>query len=136
MDTLSPIERSERMSLIRGKDTAPEMIVRRLVHGLGYRYRLHDKTVPGKPDLVLHRRRKVLFIHGCYWHRHPDCALARLPKSRLGFWLPKLEKNRRRDIENQRVLKAGGWGCLVVWECELRDRHSLERRIRSFLGWP
>ena len=134
-DTLTPAARSERMSRIRNKDTRPEMQVRRLAHGLGYRYRLHGANLPGKPDLVFSRRRKVIFVHGCFWHRHPDihCKLARLPKSRLDFWRPKLENNRARDLENQKKLAMEGWQVLVLWECELHDVHSLEQRIRNFL---
>ena len=134
MDTLSPIERSKRMSLIRNRDTMPELVVRRLVHRLGFRYRLHRSDLPGKPDLVFSKRRKVVFVHGCFWHRHPDCPLARLPKSRLGFWVPKLEKNRERDERNQAELQRTGWEILVVWECELRDREALEARIIDFLN--
>lgn len=124
------------MSRVRSKDTKPELLVRRLVHGMGYRYRLHSRTLPGHPDLVFTRRRKIVFVHGCFWHRHPDpgCKLARMPKSRLDFWAPKLELNRRRDIESQAKLRELGWDVLVVWECELRDRADLESRIRSFLG--
>ncbi len=138
MDTLTTIERSERMSRIRGKDTSPEIAVRRLVHALGYRYRLHGGKLPGRPDLVFGKRHKVIFVHGCFWHRHPDpsCKLARLPKSRLDFWRPKLEANRARDMRNEVSLRASGWKCLVVWECELGSRAPLERRLRSFLGRP
>ena len=134
-DTLTPAARSERMSRIHGKNTQPEMTVRRLVHGLGYRYRLHRANLPGKPDLVFSKRRKVIFVHGCFWHRHPDpdCGLARLPKSRLDFWLPKLEGNRARDIENQKKITESGWRVLVVWECELRDASRLERVLKTFL---
>lgn len=97
-DTLSPADRSARMSKVRGKDTKPELIARRMLHAMGYRYRLQAKDLPGRPDIVFRRRRKVIFVHGCFWHRHPDpeCKLARLPKSRLDFWLPKLERNRER----------------------------------------
>lgn len=135
VDTLTPAARSERMSRVRGKDTKPEMKVRRFVHGMGYRYRLHRKDLPGKPDLVFPSRRKVIFIHGCFWHRHPDsgCKLARLPKSRLDFWRPKLEANRARDLENQIKLAESGWKVLVVWECELGDRAGLENKIKNFL---
>ncbi|MCC8948120.1 DNA mismatch endonuclease Vsr [Bradyrhizobium sp. Arg62] len=110
-DTLSPKQRSERMARITCANTGPEMIVRRLVHSMGYRYRLHGKGLPGRPDLVFSARRKVVFVHGCFWHRHPDssCSLARLPKSRLEFWLPKLQANRERDLANERKLKASGW---------------------------
>jgi DNA mismatch endonuclease (patch repair protein) len=134
-DTLTPAARSERMSRIQGKDTQPEMKIRRLVHGMGYRYRLHRRDLPGKPDLVFASRRKVIFVHGCFWHRHPDnrCKLARIPKSRLDFWQPKLENNRTRDLKNQKKLAEDGWQVLVLWECELRDASDLEQRIRSFL---
>ncbi|MDG4554874.1 MAG: DNA mismatch endonuclease Vsr [Candidatus Competibacter sp.] len=134
-DTLTSAARSERMSRIHGKDTQPEMKIRRLVHGMGYRYRLHRRDLPGKPDLVFSSRRKVIFVHGCFWHRHPDarCKLARLPKSRLDFWQPKLENNRARDLEKQKQLVEDGWRVLVLWECELRDASGLEQRLRSFL---
>lgn len=138
MDTLTPAERSERMGRIRGKNTRPEMLVRRLLHRMGYRFRLHRRDLPGKPDLVFITRRKVIFVHGCYWHRHPDptCKLARLPKSRLDFWVPKLEANRARDIRAQEQLRTLGWEYLVVWECELRDEEELSRKLRAFLGEP
>lgn len=135
MDSLSPRQRSERMSRVRGKDTKPEMIVRRFVHGLGYRYRLHCTDLLGKPDLVFRPRGKIIFVHGCFWHQHDDenCALSRLPKSRQSFWLPKLERNRERDLENQRKLQCLGWQILVVWECELRNREELEFKLKEFL---
>ncbi|WND78028.1 very short patch repair endonuclease [Thalassospiraceae bacterium LMO-SO8] len=124
------------MSRVRGRDTKPEMTVRRMVHGMGYRYRLHGKGLPGKPDLVFRPKRKVMFVHGCFWHRHPDpeCPLARMPKSRLDFWKPKLDGNRERDIRTQRKLEDQGWNVMVVWECQLRDREALGARIREFLG--
>lgn len=136
MDTLSPAERSERMARVRGKDTKPEMLVRRLVHGLGYRYRLHRRDLPGAPDLVFPGRRKAIFVHGCFWHRHPDpsCRLARLPKSRQEFWLNKLETNLERDLRQQEQLAALGWGTLVLWECGLRDHEGLQTTITTFLG--
>lgn len=135
-DTLSAPERSERMSRVRGKDTKPEMVVRRLVHAMGYRYRLHRRDLPGIPDLVFPSRKKVIFIHGCFWHRHsdPDCKLARLPKSRLDFWLPKLEGNKKRDERKQRALSDQGWEFLVVWEFRIGDKEQLENTIRAFLG--
>jgi DNA mismatch endonuclease (patch repair protein) len=130
-DTLSSEARSERMSRVRAKDTKPEMIVRRLVHSLGYRYRLHGRNLPGNPDLVFAGRSKVLFVHGCFWHRHSakTCALARLPKSRLDFWLPKLESNWKRDRRNRYKLTQLGWEALVIWECQMADLERLETRI-------
>lgn len=133
MDTFTPSQRSERMSRVRGKDTKPELIIRRLLHGMGYRYRLHRKDLPGKPDLVFPSRRKVVWIHGCYWHRHDGCKLARLPKSRLEFWGPKLEANKVRDSINQQAIIAMGWNFLVVWECELRNKKSVAFKIQDFL---
>lgn len=134
-DTLTREQRSERMGRIRGKDTKPEMVLRRLVHGMGYRYRLHRADLPGRPDLVFASRHKVIFLHGCFWHRHPDpaCKLARLPKSRLDFWQSKLERNRQRDIDNERRLAALGWKVLTVWECQLRRIDKLKTRITTFL---
>jgi len=135
MDTLDPKQRSERMSRIRGRDTGPEMTVRRLVHGMGYRYRLHRRDLPGCPDLVFATRRKVIFVHGCFWHRHADsrCKLARLPKSRLDFWETKLESNRKRDSVKQQELRAAGWDALVVWECQVNNKTSLAETIKAFL---
>jgi len=125
------------MSRIRGKDSKPELVVRRLVHAMGFRYRLHRKDLPGTPDLVFGNRKKVIFVHGCYWHRHGDssCKLARLPKSRLDFWLPKLERNAQRDAENNARLKALGWKEMVVWECQVSKANlpHLSDRIRKFL---
>lgn len=130
------MNRSENMRRIRSKDTAPEMTVRRLAHGLGYRYRLHRKDIPGNPDLVFPGRRKVIFIHGCFWHQHPDpeCRDARPPRSRTEYWGPKLQRNVERDAENVARLKAMGWRVLVLWECELKDRDAVADQLRSFLG--
>lgn len=133
VDTLSPRQRSARMALVRGKDTRPELLVRRLVHGLGYRYRLHARDLPGTPDLVFAGRGKVIFVHGCFWHRHARCSLARLPKSRGEFWLPKLEGNAARDKRSARALKRLGWGVMTIWECQLKNAVRLEARIRRFL---
>lgn len=136
MDTLTPAQRSERMSRVRGRDTKPEVAVRRIVHGMGYRFRLHRKDLPGKPDIMLPRHRAVIFVHGCFWHRHeePSCALARLPKSRLEFWEPKLEANRLRDIRNKEALEAAGWRVLTIWECEVREAQEIAGKVREFLG--
>ena len=123
------------MALVRGKDTKPEMRVRKLVHGIGYRYRLHARDLPGCPDLAFRPRRKVIFVHGCFWHRHDDpaCKLARLPCSRLDFWQTKLEGNRARDARVVKEIEDMGWAALTVWECQLKDTASLEARIRGFL---
>jgi DNA mismatch endonuclease (patch repair protein) len=133
MDSVTPARRSEIMARVRSRDTKPEMVVRRLVHAMGYRYRLHARDLPGKPDLVFRSREKVVFIHGCFWHRHAGCALARLPTSRQDFWLPKLNGNRQRDAKNERALRDAGWDVLTIWECELGDIAELKTRIRGFL---
>jgi len=134
MDTLTREQRSERMARVRGRDTKPELAVRSRLHALGYRYRLHDRKLPGSPDLVFAGRRKALFVHGCFWHMHEGCALARMPKSRLEFWRPKLEGNRARDSVKLEQLRALGWDVMVVWECELRDLDALVARIEAFLN--
>lgn len=135
MDTLSPTARSARMARIRNRDTKPEMVVRRLLHRMGYRYRLHRNDLPGRPDIVFGKRRKVIFIHGCFWHRHndPECRLARLPKSRLDFWEPKLKGNAERDSQRQKTLNQLGWDILIVWECELRQSEQLQNKLQEFL---
>lgn len=125
------------MSLIRSKDTGPEMLVRRLVHSMGYRYRLHRKDLPGKPDLVFGPRKKVIEVRGCYWHAHvrydPACKRGRPAKSNTGYWGPKLERNIARDERNLHNLQNLGFQVLVLWECELNDAAATETRIREFL---
>lgn len=134
MDTLTTAARSERMSRVRSKDTKPEMIVRSLVHRLGYRYRLHDRSLPGNPDLVFPSRGKIIFVHGCFWHRHGiRCEYTRWPKSRLDFWRPKLDRNHQRDKVVKRELRKLGWRVLVVWECQLKNRDKLAGRLSAFL---
>jgi DNA mismatch endonuclease (patch repair protein) len=133
LDTLSVTERSERMGLVRGKNTKPELIVRRLIYGLGYRYRLHERSLPGFPDIVFKSRHKAIFVHGCFWHRHEGCSMNRTPKSRLDFWVPKLDGNKKRDEQNICKLDCMGWSSLVIWECEIRDRMELQQRIVTFL---
>ena len=133
MDNVSRRRRSEIMSRVRAKDTAPEMLVRRLVYSMGYRYRLHDRSLPGTPDLVFRKARKLVFVHGCFWHRHAGCALARWPKSRQKFWREKLEGNLARDRKNMGRLRRAGWGVMVVWECQLSKPARLEQRIKGFL---
>lgn len=123
------------MSRVKAKDTQPELFVRKLVHSMGYRYRLHDKSLPGRPDMVFKKRKKAIFVHGCFWHRHsdPGCRLSRLPKSRIEFWKPKLDANVQRDRDNLTKLEQKGWACLVVWECELRHKEQIKNEIRAFL---
>jgi DNA mismatch endonuclease (patch repair protein) len=123
------------MALVKGGNTKPELLVRKLVHAMGFRYRLHVRNLPGKPDLVFPRLRKVILVHGCFWHRHRKrgCPLARLPKSRLAFWTTKLEGNRVRDLRNKRLLRALDWKVFEVWECETKDVEALRSRLRYFL---
>ena len=133
VDSLTPEERSQIMARVRSKNSRPELAVRKIVFGFGYRYRLHARTLPGCPDLVFRPRRKIIFVHGCFWHRHANCILARMPKSRIGFWSTKLEGNRKRDERNKRALVREGWNVLTIWECQLRDAERLGARIRRFL---
>lgn len=133
MDIVTPEKRSRMMAAIKGKNTKPEMAVRKLVHRLGFRFRLHRRDLPGSPDLVLSRFHKVIFVHGCFWHRHPECKYAYTPKSRAEFWIPKFEANVLRDAAAQEALIAAGWNVLVVWECETADLASLAKKIQSFL---
>jgi len=121
------------MARIRSKGMRPEMLVRKLVFRLGYRYRLHVRDLPGCPDLVFRPRRKVIFVHGCFWHQHKKCSIARMPKSRVDFWKSKLEGNRDRDEKVRRNLAREGWKVLTLWECQLKDMVRLEAKIRSFL---
>lgn len=132
MDTVSRDRRSEIMARVRSKDTRPEWAVRRLIFAMGYRYRLHVPTLPGRPDLVFRRSRKIIFVHGCFWHRHKGCPLARQPKSREDFWIPKLEANRKRDQRNKRALVREGWRVLTIWECQLRNIDRLRGKVRRF----
>lgn len=134
MDKLTPKRRSDNMRAIRSKDTSPEMAVRRLIHSLGYRYRLHGSKLPGKPDLVFAGRTKAIFIHGCFWHLHAGCREGRIPDSRRSYWKPKLEGNRARDARNRRALRRLGWSVLVIWECQIKREATLRSRIVEFLG--
>lgn len=120
MDVVTPDKRSEMMSGIRSKNTKPELQVRRLLFSLGYRFRLHRKELPGTPDIVMPSRRVAIFVHGCFWHRHNNCSLAKLPKTNSEFWMKKLSGNIRRDKEKYRELARCGWRILVVWECAVR----------------
>jgi len=132
-DTFTVEKRSSVMRAIKGKDTQPELAVRSLVHRLGYRFRLHRRTLPGCPDLVFVKRRKVIFIHGCFWHGHTACKGGRLPKSNRTYWSSKIEKNRARDARSVRRLRADGWGVMTIWECQMKSFEALSRRISRFL---
>lgn len=134
MDRLTPEQRSALMSRVRGRDTAPEMAVRKLAHAMGFRYRLYAKDLPGHPDLVFPRLRKAIFVHGCFWHAHEGCKLFRVPSTRQEFWERKFAANCTRDERVLRELEARGWHVLVVWQCETKDPEALRSRIRSFLS--
>ncbi len=126
------------MSLVRAKDTKAEMRVRKIFHSLGYRYRLHIRDLPGCPDLVVRRRKKAIFVHGCFWHQH-NCSMGnRMPKTRIDFWREKLDGNKKRDVENIRLLMDHGWSVLVIWECETKPSNlgDLASRIVSFMECP
>ncbi len=122
------------MSRIRGRDTKPELLVRSLLHRIGYRFRLHRRDLPGTPDIVLPKYQTAIFVHGCFWHRHPGCRYAYTPKSRVKFWKTKFAANVDRDAKTRRALEQAGWHVLVVWECELRDVEQLKTRLASEIG--
>jgi DNA mismatch endonuclease, patch repair protein len=134
MDRLSAAERSALMSRVRGRDTNPERIVRRALTDLGIRYRLSPKDVLGKPDIVFKGRRRVIFVHGCFWHQHPKCRRAKRPATRREFWSQKLDGNVRRDGRIVRTLRAEGWNVLILWECQLLDPEKLKRKLSAFLA--
>jgi DNA mismatch endonuclease (patch repair protein) len=135
-DTLTPERRSENMRRIRSTGTSPELAVRRLVHGMGFRFRLHVATLPGKPDLVFPRLKRIIEVRGCFWHQHGQCSDSRLPKSRPDYWKPKLDRNTKRDLSNTGKLRRLGWKILVVWgcECEANRSDALARRLKRFLS--
>lgn len=134
VDRLSPAARSAHMRRIRKTDTKPEMNVRRAAHRLGYRFRLHRRDLPGTPDMVFPRLRKVVMVNGCFWHQHDGCRLARKPKTRLDYWLPKLARNQERDAAARRDLAALGWDVLTLWECEARTIEAAAERLAPFLA--
>ncbi len=135
-DPLSPERRSANMRAIGSKDTIPELAVRRAVNALGYRFRLHRRDLPGKPDLVFPRLRKIIFVHGCFWHQHPVCREGRIPASRHAYWVPKLARTVERDAEHLAGLDAMGWHVLTIWECETVDRERLTDQLAEFLREP
>lgn len=135
MDTISPDRRSANMRQIKSRDTKPELIVRKAAHRLGYRFRLHRKDLPGKPDLAFPGRRKIVFVHGCFWHQHNDgkCRHGKPPQSNKGYWGQKLANNVARDERNRETLGKLGWQVLIIWECEVTDPEALARRLTHFL---
>jgi len=134
VDALTPERRSANMRAIGAKHTSPELAVRRLVHRLGFRYRLHVPTLPGKPDLVFTRLKKIIDVRGCFWHQHHGCIDSHVPKSRVEYWKPKLARNCERDAANARALRQEGWRVLIVWECQVKDVARVGARIKRFLG--
>ena len=132
-DIFERAKRSEIMSRIRGRDTKPELVVRRIAHRLGFRFRLHRKDLPGSPDIVFPRYRAIIMVHGCFWHRHPGCKYAYTPKTRVQFWRQKFEGNVVRDRRNERALSERGWRTTVIWECETKNHQAVAARIESFL---
>lgn len=133
-DKISAERRSANMSAIRSRSMKPELRVRRTAHMAGHRFRLHRSDLPGKPDLVFVSRKKIIFVHGCFWHQHKYCVDGRIPKSNRGYWKPKLARNIGRDAEHTDTLKAAGWKVLIIWECQTTDERKLSLRIRRFLG--
>lgn len=133
VDTVTAQVRSRIMAQVKSKDTKPELAVRRLLHSLGYRYRLHRKDLPGRPDLASPSRRKAIFVNGCFWHGHADCERARLPSSNRDYWLAKLKRNKERDERNLALLREAGWTPTVVWECELTDLDAVAQNLIAFL---
>ncbi|MGO7637583.1 very short patch repair endonuclease [Rhizobium leguminosarum] len=134
MDRVPQETRSAIMSKVRGRNTKPEMLVRSVLHRLGFRFRLHGKNLPGTPDIVFPSRRAAIFVHGCFWHQHPGCRKASIPETRRDFWLAKLQRNVDRDAENVEALAAEGWKVLTVWECETKDMDLLSFKLDKFLS--
>ena len=132
-DTVSPEIRSRIMARVKSKGMKPEMKVRRLLHSLGYRYRLHRADLPGQPDLVFPSRRKVVFVNGCFWHNHSGCPRVRIPTANRDYWLSKLDRNKARDEHNVNLLKENGWAVMTVWECQLRYLTATTERLVAFL---
>lgn len=134
MDKISAAQRSENMRRIGQKDTKPELVVRRTAHALGLRYRLHRRDLPGRPDLVMTSRKVVIFVHGCFWHRHPGCRNCTTPATRSEFWAAKFAANVQRDARCERQLREQGWRVEIIWECETKDRYVLVERLRSIMA--
>ena len=133
-DFVDSRRRSQLMAGIRGRDTAPELAVRRVAHGMGLRYRLHRKDLPGRPDLVFPKHRLAVFVHGCFWHHHRECRYAHVPKSHVAYWTDKFARNVRRDRRNEEELLTLGWRVFVIWECETRDEETVRQRLLALVG--
>ena len=127
-------QRSRNMSAIKSKNTKPEIAVRKLLHSMGYRFRLHRKDLPGSPDIVLPKYKTVIFVHGCFWHRHENCKYASTPKTRREFWENKFKSNVKRDKEIQEKIKNLDWRSVVIWECEIKNKISIERKLRNLFN--
>lgn len=136
MDTVDPARRSAMMAKVKGKNTAPELKVRRMAHAMGLRFQLHRKDLPGKPDLVFPRHKLVVFVHGCFWHRHDGCRRAATPSTRREFWEAKFAANRERDARQMQALESTGWRVLVLWECGLKDEEALRALLSAAIGRP
>lgn len=134
MDSISAVRRSANMSRIRSKDTEPEMLIRRMLHALGYRYSLHRRDLPGVPDVVFPGRGRVIFVQGCFWHQHKKCVDGKMPSSRIEYWKPKLLRNVERDRQNISKLRHAGWKVMSLWECEVANHESVRERLIHFLG--
>ena len=132
-DTVSKEQRSRNMSLIRSTETKPEDFVRSILHRLGFRFRKNLKTLPGKPDIVLPKYKTVIFVHGCFWHQHPECRRSTIPKSNTEYWIPKLNRNVERDVQHKEALEADDWKVFVVWECETKNAEDLKAKLQMFL---
>lgn len=132
-DKITREQRSRNMSHIRSSNTNPEIVVRKILHKLGYRFRIHRSDLPGKPDIVLPRYRTIIFVHGCFWHNHLGCKRAVLPKTNIDYWHPKIEKNKKRDSEHIRNLRSLGWNVYVIWECQTKDRLLLQNQLLEIL---
>lgn len=134
VDTLTPEKRSWNMSRIRSTNTKPEIIVRQVLHAMGYRFRLHNPNIPGKPDIILPKYKSVIFVHGCFWHRHKDCKYAYNPKSKVEFWQKKFAGNKIRDQFIENKLSELGWNQIVIWECETKDKNHIQKILKGFLN--
>jgi DNA mismatch endonuclease (patch repair protein) len=134
MDVFTKQKRSEVMARIRAKNTKPEIAVRKLLHRMGYRFRVHNKNLPGKPDVCLAKHNTIILVHGCFWHNHKRCNNGKIPKSNMGYWLPKIRGNVERDKKHRRALRRLGWKVITIWECELCDMSQLEKKIKAKIG--